>query len=122
VPRAYPALSVSIPLAVHAAMLTFHSFERTQYLEMLELWQNGKGEWAGKSAGDTYGAEHLCRLLVSLPELIAQTNMDQQSVGRLREELIKMTNWLGKKENTLKYFVNEYETPNQSYIDKARGY
>lgn len=112
---------------------------------MLELWQSGAGDLGAKKAGDTYGAEHLCRLLgkstylplslpplsprakltrhtVSLPELIAQTNMDQQSVGRLREELVKIANWLGRKDNTLKYFVGEYETPNQSYIDKARGF
>jgi hypothetical protein len=56
---------------------------------------------------------------VSLPELIAQTNMDQQSVNRLREELAKMTNWLGK--NALEYFASEYETPSQNYIDKARS-
>jgi len=61
---------------------------------------------------------NLCK--VSLPELIAQTNMDQQSVNRLREELLKMTNWLGKNATT--YFVSEYETPNQAYIEKARGY
>jgi mortality factor 4-like protein 1 len=48
--------------------------------------------------------------------------MDQQSVNRLREELLKLTNWLGKKDNMSKYFVTEYETPKQSYIDKARGF
>lgn len=58
-------------------------------------------------------------LPVSLPELIAQTNMDQQSVNRLREELTKMTAWLGK--HATKYFVNEYETPGQEYVDKARS-
>jgi mortality factor 4-like protein 1 len=46
--------------------------------------------------------------------------MDQQSVNRLREELLKMTNWLGKNATT--YFVSEYETPSQAYIEKARGY
>jgi mortality factor 4-like protein 1 len=45
--------------------------------------------------------------------------MDQQSVNRLREELAKMTNWLGK--NALEYFASEYETPSQNYIDKARS-
>jgi len=100
--------------------ILLYRFERNQYLEMRELWAGGDGEWTGKSAGDTYGAEHLCRLLVSLPELIAQTNMDQQSVNRLREELAKLTNWLGKNATT--YFVSEYETPSQSYIEKARGY
>ena len=56
---------------------------------------------------------------MSLPELIAQTNMDQQSVNRLREELIKVTTWLGK--NAEKYFVKEYETPGADYVEKARG-
>lgn len=58
--------------------------------------------------------------IVSLPELVAQTTMDQQSVGRLREELVKFTTWLGK--NTKTYFVNEYETPTQQYVDHARTF
>ena len=56
---------------------------------------------------------------MSLPELIAQTNMDQQSVNRLREELAKMTQWLGKHSQA--YFAGEYEVQSQDYIDKARG-
>lgn len=55
-----------------------------------------------------------------MPELVAQTNMDQQSVSRLREELSKLTVWLGKNAKT--YFVSEYETPSQEYIDKARSF
>ena len=57
--------------------------------------------------------------LVSMPELIAQTNMDQQSVNRLREELSKMTQWLGK--NSPRFFVGQYENASQDYIEKARG-
>ena len=59
-------------------------------------------------------------LIVSLPELLAQTNMDQQSVSRLREEIGKFTVWLGR--NCEIYFVSEYETPSQEYIDKARSF
>jgi mortality factor 4-like protein 1 len=58
-------------------------------------------------------------MTVSLPELLAQTNMDQQSVGRLKEEIGKFTVWLGRNSET--YFVSEYETPSQEYIDKARS-
>lgn len=57
---------------------------------------------------------------VSLPELIAQTNMDLQSVNRLREELHKLTIWLGKEANMQTYFVSEYETPGNAYIEKAK--
>lgn len=56
---------------------------------------------------------------MSLPELIAQTNMDAQSVGRLREELTKFNTWLSKNHN--EYFVNQYMTPNAEYTEKSRG-
>ena len=55
----------------------------------------------------------------SLPELIAQTNMDTQSVNRLREELAKITSWLGK--NSARFFTAEYEAATPEYIEKARG-
>lgn len=45
--------------------------------------------------------------------------MDQQSVNRLREELTRLTVWLGRHAD--KYFDNNYENPGQEYIDKARG-
>jgi mortality factor 4-like protein 1 len=54
-----------------------------------------------------------------MPELIAQTNMDNQAINRLREELAKITMWLGR--NSAKYFNTEYEAPSQEYVDKARG-
>jgi hypothetical protein len=56
---------------------------------------------------------------VTLPELIGQTNMDHQSVNRLKEELTKLTLWIEK--NATNYFVSEYETPAQEYIDRARN-
>jgi mortality factor 4-like protein 1 len=101
---------------------------------MYELWNNGMDD-KHKGPCDTYGAEHLCRLLgmslksvsrnwnshivVSLPELIAQTNMDQQSVNRLRQELMTFSAWFGK--HVTRYFVSEYEKPSAEYIDKARS-
>ncbi|CAD6442406.1 ab195c7c-2234-4736-8338-d27a1946a31c [Sclerotinia trifoliorum] len=97
--------------------ILLYRFERQQYTDFRQLWDSD--ECPQTCASDTYGAEHLCRLLVTLPELIAQTNMDLQSVNRLREELSKLTNWIGK--NSKDYFVNEYETPGAEYVDKARS-
>ena len=54
-----------------------------------------------------------------MPELIAQTNMDQQSVNRLREELSKFVSWFCR--HTATYFVSEYETPSQEYVDQAKA-
>lgn len=99
--------------------ILLYRFERQQYLEVYNAVQAGTGEYEGKGMGDIYGAEHLCRLFVSLPELIAQTNMDQQSVNRLREELHKLTQWLGK--NSTRFFKAPYENASQDYIEKVRG-
>ncbi|KAF6831769.1 keratinolytic protein, partial [Colletotrichum plurivorum] len=100
--------------------ILLYRFERPQYHEIRKVWEKATENDKNKSVCDTYGPEHLCRLMVSLPELVAQTNMDQQSVSRLREELSKFTVWLGK--HAKNYFVSEYETPSQEYIDKARGF
>ncbi|KAH7156930.1 MRG-domain-containing protein [Dactylonectria macrodidyma] len=100
--------------------ILLYRFERHQYMDVRKSWDNADDNSEVKGVCDVYGAEHLARLLVSLPELLAQTNMDQQSVSRLREEVGKFTVWLGKNCET--YFVNEYETPSQEYIDKARSF
>ncbi|KAK2053522.1 MRG-domain-containing protein [Colletotrichum caudatum] len=100
--------------------ILLYRFERPQYHEVRKVWEKAAENDKHKSVCDTYGPEHLCRLMVSLSELVAQTNMDQQSVSRLREELSKLTVWLGK--NAKSYFVSEYETPSQEYIDKARSF
>ncbi|KAI1328584.1 MRG-domain-containing protein [Xylariaceae sp. FL0255] len=99
--------------------ILLYKFERIQYAEIHKKWSQADSEFEGKAASDIYGAEHLCRLIVSLPELIGQTNMDQQSVSRLREELAKFASWLSK--NATEYFVSSYETPPADYVDKAKN-
>ncbi|KAM7208496.1 Esa1p-associated factor [Naviculisporaceae sp. PSN 640] len=99
--------------------ILLYRFERAQYHDFHEQW-NTNGDQGLKGPCDTYGAEHLARLLASLPELVAQTNMDQQSVNRLREELIKFTTWFTKNAPT--YFVRDYETPSQEYCEKAKNH
>ncbi|KAI1389033.1 MRG-domain-containing protein [Hypoxylon trugodes] len=98
--------------------ILLYRFERAQYADMYKKWMSDDPEYQGKTASETYGAEHLMRLLVSMPELVAQTNMDQQSVNRLREELVKFCTWLSK--NITEYFVSQYESPTQEYIQKAK--
>ncbi|SPO03359.1 related to Chromatin modification-related protein eaf3 [Cephalotrichum gorgonifer] len=97
--------------------ILLYRFERVQYHEVREQWAKAK-EGEPKCVTDTYGPEHLCRLLVSLEELIAQTNMDHQSVTRLREEIAKFTTWLTK--NSSKYFVSQYETPSYEYAESTK--
>lgn len=124
-----------------SSLMQQNSFERHQYMDIRKLWDtNTDGSAEYKSVCDVYGAEHLARLIgkslsapgcpvlrtakrdavVSLPDLLAQTNMDQQSVSRLREEIGKFSVWLSR--NCEHFFVSDYETPSQEYIDKARSF
>jgi mortality factor 4-like protein 1 len=54
-----------------------------------------------------------------MPELIAQTNMDQQSTNRLREELSKIAIWLSKNSEFL--FAGSYKNASNEYIEKVKG-
>lgn len=54
-----------------------------------------------------------------MPDLIAHTNMDAQSVSRLREELSKMTQWLAKRID--RYLSTEYEHAGQEYLENSKN-
>lgn len=58
-------------------------------------------------------------IIATMPELLAQTNMDAQSTARLREELSKFCIWLSKHSET--YFKPGYITVPNEYIEKAKG-
>lgn len=113
--------------------ILLYRFEREQYRVLRKKWET---ETADKGPLDIYGAEHLTRLfgmcswhffrfyvltsiLATMPELLAQTNMDLQSTNRLREELSKFTIWLSK--NSDQYFATRYMTASNEYIEKSRG-
>ena len=57
--------------------------------------------------------------LVTLPELIAQTNMDAQSVKKLKEEVQSLTGWMGK--NSTRFITQPYQVASQDYIEAVRG-
>jgi len=50
--------------------------------------------------------------------MIAQTNMDAQSVARLKEEISKFCTWLSRRSQD--FFVAKYEKPSAEYIESAR--
>ncbi|KAF1826310.1 MRG-domain-containing protein [Dissoconium aciculare CBS 342.82] len=99
--------------------ILLYRFERPQFYNVHKDIESGHGEHAGKTLADMYGCEHLLRLFVSMPDLIAHTNMDSQSVSRLREELAKMTQWLSKRID--KYLSADYEHVGQEYQDLAKS-
>ncbi|KAJ9608825.1 Esa1p-associated factor [Cladophialophora chaetospira] len=99
--------------------ILLYRFERAQLAEVRKLWESSKHkEWDGKGPGDCYGAEHLTRMIVNLPEMIAQTNMDAEAVARLKTELSKFSTWLSR--NSTKFFCAKYEKPSAEYHEHAR--
>ncbi|KIW44694.1 uncharacterized protein PV06_03147 [Exophiala oligosperma] len=99
--------------------LLLYRFERPQLAEMRKLWESGKyPEWEGKGPGDCYGGEFVARMLTNMPEIAAQTNLDQDQVARLKAELLKFTNWLSR--NSERFFCAKYEKPSPEYIENAR--
>ncbi|EEQ84944.1 Esa1p-associated factor [Blastomyces dermatitidis] len=99
--------------------LLLYSFEREQYHILQKKWESAAEGFVDKGPCDVYGAEHLARLFASLPELLAQTNLGQESTNRLREELSKLAIWLSR--NSEKMFATKYKSPGNEYIDKAKG-
>ncbi|KAG0636656.1 MRG-domain-containing protein [Tuber brumale] len=81
--------------------ILLYRFERQQYMEI-------RKEHPGKEPSELYGAEHLLRLFVSMPELLAHTNMDPQSVSKLREHIEDFIRFLGK--NPEQYVAEHYES------------
>ncbi|KAF8471968.1 MRG-domain-containing protein [Kalaharituber pfeilii] len=92
--------------------ILLYRFERQQLLDI-------RKEYPDKEASEIYGVEHLLRLFVSMPELLAHTNMDQQSVNKLREHLDDFVKFLSKNHET--YFLTSYESASNKYIEQSKG-
>lgn len=75
--------------------------ERAQYFD----WRSKQGNKF--SASSLYGAEHLLRLFVALPGLIAQTTMEQEAVSVLRKNCEDFLNFLAEKEDD--FFTSNYD-------------
>lgn len=93
--------------------ILLYRFERQQYLSI-------KQKYPDKSLSEIYGPEHLLRLFVSFPALIAQTNMDQQSIGVLREHLQDLLRFM--TENRNKLFLKDYKNTSPQYEAMARSF
>ncbi|KAG8530956.1 uncharacterized protein KY384_004313 [Bacidia gigantensis] len=84
-----------------------YRFERQQYYEIKKGIEKNEGEYRGKGT------------IAHLPELISQTNMDAQSVRKLKEEVQALANWLNK--NSARFFTQPYEVASAEYIEASRG-
>ncbi|KTW31573.1 hypothetical protein T552_00211 [Pneumocystis carinii B80] len=92
--------------------ILLYRFERQQYSDIRKTAKD-------KEMSDIYGAEHLLRLFVTLPELIAHTNMDYQSIQILKNYIKDFLKFLVK--NQAEYFLKIYENASPNYQSLVRG-
>ncbi|KAK9765778.1 Esa1p-associated factor [Basidiobolus ranarum] len=92
--------------------ILLYRFERQQYIDVCKQYPNS-------NMSDIYGAEHLLRLFVQLPMLIAHTSMDQEAVNILRDQFTEFMKYLQKHAKEL--FIPQYEKASDDYIAKSKS-
>ncbi|KAM0752463.1 MRG-domain-containing protein [Meredithblackwellia eburnea MCA 4105] len=94
-----------------------YRFEREQYATKIK-------EEAAKSGHEVevssiYGAEHLLRLFVNLPELLAHTSMDPETVTVLKLHMSAFLSWMTLNKQIL--FSSTYENTSSAYQNNNKG-
>ncbi|KAI8878313.1 MRG-domain-containing protein [Backusella circina FSU 941] len=92
--------------------LLLYRFERHQYA-------NIRRQYPDKELVELYGAEHLLRLFVQIPSLIAHTNMDSEAVHTLVSYLTDILGFMQKNQKHL--FPNNYENAPPGYANMTNN-
>ncbi|KAH7566640.1 hypothetical protein JRO89_XS08G0206900 [Xanthoceras sorbifolium] len=71
------------------------------------------------SPSTTYGAEHLLRLFVKLPELLAYINIEEETLTRMQQKMIDFLKFLQKNQST--FFLSAYDGSKVSDGKKPKG-
>lgn len=80
--------------------------ERQQYVEI-------RKKLVDKLPSEIYGAEHLLRLFVNLPEMISHTSMEAEVISIVRDRVMKIMDWLVLEHDRL--FQSPYEDTSSAY-------
>ncbi|KAG1774547.1 MRG-domain-containing protein [Suillus placidus] len=98
-----------------------YRFERPQYAEIRKQYVTGPKVQVGqeKDMSAIYGAEHLLRMLVSLPQMVASSTMDAESVGLVRDYVNELLTFMVNDRSRL--FLTEYESSSLQYQNISRS-
>ncbi|KAI0086752.1 MRG-domain-containing protein [Irpex rosettiformis] len=98
-----------------------YRFERPQFAEIRRQYVTGQTVIVGqeKDMSAVYGAEHLLRMLVSMPAMVATSTMDPESVGIVRDYVNELMAWMLQEKNRI--FVREYESASVQYQNISRS-
>ncbi|KAI8883069.1 MRG-domain-containing protein [Backusella circina FSU 941] len=83
--------------------LTTSLLYKSEYKQYEEL----KSEYPEKSSADLYGAEHLLRLFVEIPNLISKSNIDADTSNELKDRLERLLKFLEDHEKD--YFIDYHQ-------------
>ena len=89
--------------------ILLYKYARKQFRDLKET-AAGKD----KPLVELYGAEHLLRLFVKLPELLAQCKMQREHMQVLVSKLMELLKFI--QANKAKYFVTQYESATDEYL------
>jgi len=90
--------------------ILLYKFEKKQHRELKEKSGGGSAEPVS-----IYGAEHLLRLFVKMPELLARCAIPREHVTVLISKLSELLKFL--MNNKAKYFAAEYQCPDELYLN-----
>lgn len=94
------------------SLILLYKFERLQYMNLL------KEHGDDLRPSELYGVEHLLRLFVALPGLIAQTTMDSVSIGVLVKQSKDILEFIT---DNLSVYLNDYVNVSPAYDSLARS-
>ncbi|CDH56478.1 mrg-domain-containing protein [Lichtheimia corymbifera JMRC:FSU:9682] len=86
--------------------LLLYRFERHQYSEARKKYN--------REMVDIYGAEHLLRLFVQMPSLLAHTDMGVEAIKTLTDYLSDILRYMQRVQKQI--FTTEYENPAPDYV------
>ncbi|KDR72791.1 hypothetical protein GALMADRAFT_252054 [Galerina marginata CBS 339.88] len=98
-----------------------YRFERPQYADIRKQYWTGPKVIVGqeKEMSHIYGAEHFLRMLVSLPQMIAATSLDSDSVVLLRDYVSELMVYMVREKDRI--FQRQYESAPLDYQNVARS-
>ncbi|KAH9988115.1 MRG-domain-containing protein [Russula compacta] len=98
-----------------------YRFERPQYAEIRKRYVTGPTVQLNqeREMSTVYGAEHLLRMIVSLPSMVAGSTMDPESVGLVRDYVTELMAYMLDQRHRL--FQREYDSASLQYQNLSRS-
>ncbi|KIY48324.1 MRG-domain-containing protein [Fistulina hepatica ATCC 64428] len=98
-----------------------YRFERPQYATVRERYITGQQVIIGqeREMSAVYGAEHLLRMIISLPQMVSQSSLDAESVAIVRDYVNELLLWIERESSRV--FQAEYEHASIQYQNVARS-